>query len=247
MAGRQGAVVALDGRSGRTLLCHDERRAATRTARPGSTVKPFTLAALLEANVVTPKTTLVCESPLRVAGRRLPCAHPRDSVPLDPVTALAFSCNFFFATMARLLQPSRLVRAFERAGLGAAPGIVRLAQSGDQLQLQALGESGIETTPLALAAAYRQLSRWSEEAPSIREGLLGAVEYGTGQLARRGKRRIAGKTGTATSRNGAWTHGWFAGFSPPASPEIVVVVFLERGQGGLDAAPIAGAVFEAFT
>lgn len=246
MAGRQGSLVVLDGKTGSIAACHDQTRATMRAARPGSTVKPFTLIALLESGVVSRKTTLRCESPLRVSGRRLDCAHAADGVPLDPAAALAFSCNYYFATLARLLDPSRLLRVFERAGLGAKPGVIRRAAGLDQLQLQALGESSIEVTPMALAQAYRKLSTWIDGIPLVREGLWGATEYGTAQLARRGKAQVAGKTGTATSRGGAWTHGWFAGFAPPKSPEIVVVVFLEKGQGGLDAAPVAGAVFDAY-
>jgi cell division protein FtsI/penicillin-binding protein 2 len=174
---------------------------------------------------------------LRVAGRRLDCTHAADGVPLDPVSALAFSCNYYFATMAALLKPEELAMAFERAELG----VVRRALNSGQLQLQALGESCIEVTPLGLAQAYRKLAGQLDD--MTREGLLGAIAYGTGQLARRGKLEVAGKTGTATSRNGAWTHGWFAGFAPPKDPQFVVVVFLEQGQGGLDAAPIAGTIF----
>ena len=226
------------------IACHDQRAASMRTARPGSTVKPFTLMALIEGGVVSAKSRVVCESPLRLTGRSLDCAHPPDGGPLDPVTALAFSCNFFFGTLARLLDTSRLLTVFERAGFGNRPGVVRRPDSLEQLQLQAVGESSIEATVMGLAEAYRTLSTLLDTFPMIREGLIGSTEYGTGQLARRGKRQIAGKTGTATSRNGAWTHAWFAGFAPAKSPEIVIAVFLEKGQGGSDAAPIAGTVFE---
>ena len=61
---------------------------------------------------------------------------------------------------------------------------------------------------------------------------------GTGQLAASRRVQVAGKTGTSGG------HAWFAGFAPAERPEIVVVVFLERGTGGTDAAPIAGRIFD---
>ena len=41
-------------------------------------------------------------------------------------------------------------------------------------------------------------------------------------------------------------HAWFAGFAPAQAPEIVVVVLLDQGRGGTDAAPIAGEIFRAY-
>ncbi|HEX3246981.1 MAG TPA: penicillin-binding protein 2 [Chloroflexota bacterium] len=57
--------------------------------------------------------------------------------------------------------------------------------------------------------------------------------------------RIAGKTGTGEytgprDANGALpTHGWFTGFAPIDDPEIEVTVFVEKGTGSKNAAPIA--------
>jgi cell division protein FtsI/penicillin-binding protein 2 len=58
--------------------------------------------------------------------------------------------------------------------------------------------------------------------------------------------RVAGKTGTAPAEQGQWTHAWFAGFAPAGKPEIVLVVFLEKGRGGSDAAEVAREIFAAF-
>jgi penicillin-binding protein A len=66
------------------------------------------------------------------------------------------------------------------------------------------------------------------------------VNAGTGQAANSKIVQVAGKTGTFGG------HAWFAGFAPAESPEMVVVVFLERGTGGADAAPIAGRIFDTY-
>jgi cell division protein FtsI/penicillin-binding protein 2 len=77
-------------------------------------------------------------------------------------------------------------------------------------------------------------------------GLEAGTEYGTGQLAQPDGLRVAGKTGTARARTGTWTHGWFVGYAPADKPAIAVVVFLEHGRGGADAAPLAREIFAAW-
>jgi cell division protein FtsI/penicillin-binding protein 2 len=57
--------------------------------------------------------------------------------------------------------------------------------------------------------------------------------------------RVAGKTGTAAALDGSGvTHAWFVGYAPVNKPEIALVVFLERGTGQHDAAPLAGAILK---
>ena len=60
---------------------------------------------------------------------------------------------------------------------------------------------------------------------------------------------VAGKTGTAEFglplANGQYeSHGWFTGFAPFEDPQVAVVVFLERGNGALDAAPAAAKILD---
>lgn len=56
---------------------------------------------------------------------------------------------------------------------------------------------------------------------------------------------VAGKTGTAELASGA-PHGWFIGFAPAEAATAVVAVILEQTpQGGVDAAPVGGAILRA--
>ena len=56
---------------------------------------------------------------------------------------------------------------------------------------------------------------------------------------------VAGKTGTAENPSGS-PHGWFVGFAPAEDPQVAVAVIIENAaQGGVDAAPIGGAVMRA--
>ena len=117
----------------------------------------------------------------------------------------------------------------------------------------ALGISNIQITPLALLAAYRELAlkrrkggTLSSALEAVFAGLEGSTGYGMGRYGQPEGFPVAGKTGTVPAAEGPWTHAWFAGYAPAAKPEIALVVFLERGQGGRDAAPLAREIFSVY-
>ena len=252
MTNRQGAAIVLDVPRGDVVASYRMDVAARRLAPPGSTMKPFTLMALLDAGLVTENTSLFC--PLRVAvnGRTLDCSHPALTEPVNPVMALAYSCNHFFIHASQSLPMDLLYRAFSRAGFDSltgkwpseVPGTLRYPASKEAVQLMSIGEDGVAVTPLELAEAYRTLAvrlrnpMLTTDLRIISEGLESAINTGTARLAAAKGIRVAGKTGTSRG------HAWFAGFAPVERPDIVVVVFLEKGRGGADAAPIAGRIFE---
>jgi cell division protein FtsI/penicillin-binding protein 2 len=259
MAGRRGAAVVLDVSSGRVLAAYHLDVAARRVVYPGSSIKTFTLMALLEAGKVDEHTALMCKRPLSIAGRKLDCTHPDVAQPLDPSSALAYSCNSYFTTVALRITPAQLHDSFVRDGFSAATslapdgaaGSVALAQSPAQEQLQAIGEWGIRVTPLELLHGYREIAllqtKHDEKLAPLFDGLEQSAAYGMGHAAQpTGTMKVAGKTGTAPADEGPWTHAWFAGYVPANNPEIVLVVFLEKGHGGSDAAGAAQEIFGAF-
>jgi penicillin-binding protein 2 len=252
---RQGAAVALDVETGQVLASYRMDVAARRLAAPGSAIKPFTLIALMDAGLVKEQTSLFCPRTVRIGTHVLDCSHPRTPDSLDPVMALAYSCNHFFTAISGGLPFDALPREFSRVGLNSVtgrwqtelPGVVDQPHSKQAMQLMSVGEEGIKVTPLGLAEAYRSLARPlrnPQSAPPefqlVLKGLQAVVNTGTGQAARSKSVNVAGKTGTFGG------HAWFAGFAPAESPETVVVVFLERGTGGMDAAPIAGRIFDTY-
>ncbi len=260
MAGQRGAAVVLDVQTGRVLTAYHPRAAARSVVHPGSAIKPFTLLALLEAGKVDASTALVCKRPLTIAGRRLDCTHPGTAEALGPATALAYSCNSYFTSVAARLAPAQLRDSFVRSGFNAVTGLepnevsgsVSLARSSEELQLQAIGEWGISVTPLELVRAYRNLALRSQTSADVQrlsllfQGLQESTGYGMARAAQPASpMKVAGKTGTALADEGPWTHGWFAGYAPAKNPEIVLVVFLEEGRGS-DAAALARQIFDAF-
>ena len=81
--GHQGCAVVLDVGSDRLLARYAPDLAARRLVPPGSTLKPFTLLALLESGTVRADTPFVCERDLKLAGRRMDCTHVATPEPLD--------------------------------------------------------------------------------------------------------------------------------------------------------------------
>lgn len=198
-------------------------------ARPGSTVKPFVLAALLRQAGFDSAKRLPCSGRLRLGGRSFDCSHPRMPGGLNAEEALAFSCNQYFSYWSQLLQPDGLQRWLVGFGLRADR-----ASGPDGLRRQVLGEDHVSATPFELAEAYRRLviGETDPKLGPLFRGLRLAVEAGS---ARAAGPSFSGKTGTAAALGGRSLQGWFAGFSP----RFVVVIWVPTGRGGVDAAPLA--------
>jgi cell division protein FtsI/penicillin-binding protein 2 len=260
MAGRRGAAVVVDVQSGHILAAYHLDVAARRVVHPGSSIKPFTLLALLQAGKLDAHTALMCKRTTSIGGHKLDCSHPATPEPLVPASALAYSCNSYFTTVATRLTPAQLHSSFVQTGFSSrtglspdeVPGHVALSHSSEELQLQAIGEWGISVTPLELLHGYLDLAKLARTDPNgeispIFEGLQQSVSYGMGRMAQPdAPMKVAGKTGTALADEGPWTHAWFAGYAPAENPQIVLVVFLEKGHGGTDAASVAREIFAAF-
>jgi cell division protein FtsI/penicillin-binding protein 2 len=260
MRGRSGAAVLVDVASGRILADYHPDIAARVLARPGSAFKPFTLLALLQSGKLHSTDSLVCRRNLHVGAHDLSCSHPRTGS-LEAVSALAYSCNDFFATFGLRLTAEELRAAFTRAGFTSPSGFVsheaigsiHLALNDDERQLQAIGEGEMSVTPLEMLAAYRKLAirrtavDASDAERTVFRGLEEATSYGMARLASTSDMKVAGKTGTARTGRGAWTNAWFAGYAPAGKPQITVVVFLARGNGPSDAAALAGQIFRVWS
>ncbi|HUJ38958.1 MAG TPA: penicillin-binding transpeptidase domain-containing protein [Candidatus Acidoferrales bacterium] len=258
---REGAGVVVDVKSGSILAARDLPLAAHRLVLPGSTVKAFVLYILLETGKLRPVESFICPYHLTISGLHLDCPHAEKMGQLTPAAALAWSCNNFFATMATRLSPLELARGLARWGFASPTRLAGDEGIGDiatvytepELELEALGEFGIHTTPLELLQAYRRLAlRRSDPAVHdasldvVFDGLEAGVRYGMARAASTERLSVAGKTGTSRVEGGAGTHGWFAGFAPADAPEIALVIYVERGNGPVDAAGIAHTVFAAW-
>lgn len=141
------------------------------------------------------------------------------------------------------LQLARATAALANGGRLIRPRLVRSAAGPEP------SERRLEIPESVLAALRRGLTAVVNDP----EG----TAYWTGRLE---GLAIAGKTGTAQvvgQRVTAQekddvpfekrTHAWFASFAPAEAPELVVVVFVEHGGAGSEAAaPVAKALYEAW-
>jgi cell division protein FtsI/penicillin-binding protein 2 len=251
----EARVVVLDIASGRLLASHQLEDAARTVAAPGSTLKPLVLYSLIRAGRWNPTNRVACNRQLVVAGHRLACTHP-PAPPFNAREALTWSCNSYFAAVARSLQPGQLGRLLRPTGLLGLTGLAgkesqegvaefREPNSPDSEQLALLGVDGVRVTPLELAAAYRWLALElaahpdSDAAQVVRAGLEDSASFGMAGQASLGGVAVLGKTGTAESVSSPRTHGWFVGLAPAENPQVVIVVFLPEGRGA-DAAHVAG-------
>lgn len=203
-ASSSGDLVVLESASGKLVSQQGDCRHAT---LPGSTLKPFVLAALLDRGLLKPGERLECPGGFRLGKRNLECVHVRNVGPLDAVEALAASCNFWFAVMARRLGPNGLQKALRQVGLDA-----QRAPSEEQVCLQALGLAHASASPLTLARAYAALLH-AGPPELVLQGMRAAVESGTAQRASSTVVWIAGKTGTAPGGLPGSSAGWFGGWA----------------------------------
>ncbi|HSU59642.1 MAG TPA: penicillin-binding transpeptidase domain-containing protein [Bryobacteraceae bacterium] len=251
-----GAAAVLMKVGNRRVLACDGSEAAKRwLGAPGSTIKPLSLLALLDAGKVSQGEEFECPGQLTLAGRSLNCSHPKVPVPMNVSRAIAYSCNCAVAHFAQRFAPGEFEQALLRDGLASPTGLLAgleaagsvRAESGAEQQLQALGERGVTVTPLELLAAYRRMARRIADPKMwpVVEGMEGAVEFGTAQRARLQRVRVAGKTGTVRMASG-FRAAWFAGFAPSRAPEVALVVLVQGRSGGSDAAPVAGTLLREY-
>ena len=218
----QASAVVLDLKTGSAIAAVGEPRRAA----PGSTLKPLLLEYALRHGIVTPQTKVFCHRNLRVGDRSLPCTHPANDDVFTAETALAESCNTYFADLARRFSSPDLETALRETRLPHRP-LDRATP--EERELAMLGLSGVMVTPEELARAYRDLASSLEARGPVERGLAGSVNYGMANAAAVPGMTILGKTGTARNPGESWTHGWFAGVLPG---RLVVVVLVPSGDGG---------------
>ncbi|HZP87057.1 MAG TPA: penicillin-binding protein 2 [Burkholderiales bacterium] len=179
-AARAGGIVVLDVKTGellalanlptynpnnRTTLTADSarNRVVTDLFEPGSTLKPFTVAAALEAHMVKPETT-VQTSPgyLMVGSARISDAHPAGMLTVSQV--IQRSSNVGVAKIALSLPKEQLWGVLSAVGFGVAPHVGFPGEAGGRLrdyqrwrpieQATLAYGHGISVSLLQLARAY---------------------------------------------------------------------------------------------
>lgn len=136
---KAGSVVVMDPRTGEILAIadyptfdpnapgdypasHRRNRAVTDRFEPGSTVKPFTVAAALSSGTIRPEQSIDCEGgAMQVDEYVIHDTTPHEQ--LTPAQILAYSSNIGTAKIGGTLGREGLYRAFRAFGFGETTGL----------------------------------------------------------------------------------------------------------------------------
>jgi hypothetical protein len=145
--GRRQVVLGLLGRppargvallmrvSDRSMLREEGNPLARRwLARPGSTIKPFSLLALLEAGKLNENDAYVCPRKLTVASRDFACVHPDVPLAMNVSRAIAYSCNCAVAHFAQRFRPDKSAAAVVALVEGRSGGADAAPVAGEMLR-----------------------------------------------------------------------------------------------------------------
>jgi len=253
LGNREGTIVIVDPRTGHVLAVVNPKLAFESAFPPGSTIKPFMTLALMRAGVITADTRMRCRHRYKRTDVVDSCSHPRNLAPFNPSEALAYSCNYYFATLGERLEEddvSRILTDF---------GFEQIARGRWQPE-STVGEGGfLQVTPMQLAMAYAALFNGdkvlTKERAILLAGMRGAITFGTARKAQLDSLPsfIVGKTGTSTPLQGFRPQGWFVGIAfpsmtktDPPDAQLLVVVYLKNAHGS-EAAELTRSIFEEFS
>jgi penicillin-binding protein 2 len=265
-----GSVVVADPTNGRILTMVNQKLGLTSGFIPCSTIKLVTSLAALTEGVVNRDTWIYTS---RYNSYNLTTAIARSDNQYFSIlgTRLGYERVAHYAQMLGLGEKAGLDVA------GEQPGVIPDAppKAGGMGMMTAYGD-GFLVTPLELTALltsianggtlyYLQYPRTDAEieqfAPKVKrtlelaptgisdlkEGMRGAVDYGTAKRANYDPSEpISGKTGTCTDFRMSSHMGWFGSFNDVGRHQLVVVVMLKAANksvnGGV-AAGVAGAIY----
>jgi len=158
---RDGAIVVLDPQTGRVPAVVNTQLAFDHAFTPGSTIKPFVTLAALRTQVINRDTRIRCRGKYKRTRLVDACAHARNLGPFDPAEALAYSCNYYFATVGERLNEDDLAQTLSEFGFGRTTGINDDQESAGLLARgrwgfeSAVGEGVfLQVTPIQMALAY---------------------------------------------------------------------------------------------
>jgi len=256
----RGAVVALDPRDGRVLAIVNPVYGLFHAYQPCSVFKLVVGLSALSAGIATPETIYECDGG---------CWTWPGHGAIDLRRALAVSCNPYFEWLGARLGWEELRRRSHQLGLGAVTGVNLTGETAGTLPARVspprVGHvsshaAGIRTTALQLAVLVGatvnggqlfepRLARAEGFEPKLRRqldaslpfsallpGYYSAVTEGSAHGAFQPDIAVGAKTGSCSGV------GWVASFAPLERPELVLVVFMRRGNGR-KASAVAGRIY----
>jgi beta-lactamase class D len=265
-----GSILAVDPRDGRVLTIVNQKMAFSPGFEPCSTIKPVIAMAALQKGLINR------DSMLPVGGRLSmdlteALAHSNNAFFEQLGERLGFETVHEYASLFGIGEKAGYDLPGENAGtLPSEPpahgGVARMSSFGE----------GIRITPLQMASMtsavanggtmfYLQYPQSQEDVnnftprvkrqldiatqlPDLRDGMLGAVLYGTAKRSYDPDGAQAlGKTGTCNDETVGGRLGWFTSYLDDANARIALVVLLRGYSGSISgpgAAEVAGRVYK---
>jgi cell division protein FtsI (penicillin-binding protein 3) len=202
---RSGSLVMIDPRTGEVIALavqpsynpnnrsglkstHYRNRAATDVFEPGSTIKPFTIAAALQSGRFKPGTIVETRPGFfRVSDHTI--RDIRDFGTLDVAGVIRKSSNVGASKIALALGPAPLWEMYSAVGMGRdtgsgfpgeASGVLHPYRSWSELELATIAFGyGVSVTALQLAQAYAAIAADGMQRPISLQKLDGAAPRGT--------------------------------------------------------------------
>lgn len=231
-----GALVMLDAKTGEVLALVNmpdfnpnnrtgfkpaqmRNRSVTDTFEPGSTFKPFAVAAALEAGIVKPTTVLTTGSTMTLGGHTITDDHPKDQMTVAEI--IQKSSNIGTAKMALQLPSETLWNLYSELGFGSTPktgfpgeasGRLRPAKSWRPIEQATMSYGyGISVSVMQMARAYTLFTN---------DGVLLPVTFmkresdviGKQIISPQSARTIAGMLENVTQQGGTATLGQVPGY-----------------------------------
>jgi cell division protein FtsI (penicillin-binding protein 3) len=174
-----GALVMLDAKTGEVLALVNmpdfnpnnranfkpaqmRNRSVTDTFEPGSTFKPFAVAAALEAGIVKPSTVITTGNGMLISGHNIKDSHPAAQMSVAEI--IQKSSNIGTAKMALQLPAETLWSLYNELGFGSTPktgfpgeasGRLRAAKTWKPIEQATMSYGyGVSVSALQLARAY---------------------------------------------------------------------------------------------
>jgi SpoIID/LytB domain protein len=160
---REGTVIVINPQDGRIRALVNPRLAFEQAYPPGSAIKPFTTLAAMQTGLINRESRRLCRTNYRSADFEIACSHPKSKSPFDPVEALAYSCNYYFAYIGERLSEGAFNATLDIFGFGSRTGAGVNESTGSLPKGEwdvraALGESDrLLVTPIQMIMAYSAL------------------------------------------------------------------------------------------
>ncbi len=160
---REGTIIVMNPRDGRIRAVVNPRLAFEQAFPPGSAIKPFTALVALRSGTLDQDTRIQCKTNFQHENFQIACSHKKVNNSFKLHHALAYSCNYFFATVAERINAASFFSTLDnfgfgnRTGINAAEAEGKLQQSEWQISTALGNDEKIQVTPIQLLNAYTAL------------------------------------------------------------------------------------------